>query len=50
MASESMGGPCLCGAVAYEIKSSYLFSRIAVSVHAANLLLDIGQFKWLRGE
>lgn len=52
-------GSCLCGAAAYEITPPYLFFQYCYcsrcrkssgSVHAANLLLDSGQFKWLHGE
>ncbi|MGH8105753.1 MAG: GFA family protein [Arenimonas sp.] len=59
MDSQSIGGSCLCGAVAYEISPPYLFFQYCYcsrcrknsgSAHAANLLMDSGQFKWLLGE
>jgi len=59
MDSKSVNGSCLCGAVAFEIRPPYLFFKYCFcsrcrkksgSVHAANMLIDASQFKWLQGE
>lgn len=57
--SAAIGGSCLCGAVGYQIQPPYVFFKYchcrrcrknSGSAHAANLLVDVVQFGWTRGE
>ena len=61
MTTEPTGlrGSCLCGAIAYEVRPPFAFFKYchcsrcrknSGSAHAANLLVDAGQFAWTRGE
>ena len=61
MASDvsAIRGSCLCGTVAYEVRAPFAFFKYchcsrcrkhSGSAHAANLLVDVRQFAWTRGE
>lgn len=59
MDTQAIGGSCLCGSVAYEIMPPFMFFQYCYcsrcrkntgSAHAANILMESGQFTWLRGE
>ena len=61
MTSETpaVRGSCLCGAVAYEVRPPFGFFKYchcsrcrknSGGAHAANLLVDVKQFIWTRGE
>ncbi|MEO8003135.1 MAG: GFA family protein [Arenimonas sp.] len=59
MDSQSINGSCLCGAVVFEIRPPYAFFKYCFcsrcrkktgSAHAANLLIESRQMKWLQGE
>lgn len=59
MATSTIRGSCLCGAVAYELRPPFGFFKYchcsrcrknSGAAHAANLLVAAEQFAWARGE
>jgi hypothetical protein len=59
MEKTAIRGSCLCGAVAFEIRTPFVFfhychcsrcRKRSGSVHSANILVKAEQFAWTRGE